>query len=214
MRSPRYPVNVNYNHCENCRKPLKKTARMDARYCSKRCRMAALRQREREKLLLKRAEEKAVQARRTSYAKSERVLQRGLAARYLERQQGERRAAKLPDLKEDPWLNMVARREAYRTVIAHYQKLLANVENKLTQTPPPPNTDPTWWTYTSSLDEKFTWPSYVTAIGLTVLPNALDRAVLIRTNQPLNAKDEAALKPAPKSRDALPGPSNKLQAIS
>jgi hypothetical protein len=134
------------------------------------------------------------------------TLQKGLAARYLESQQGERRAAKLPDLKEDPWLNMLARREAYCRIIAHYQKLLASVENKLAQTPLPPNIAPTLRTYTSKPDEKFTWPSYVTAIGLTVLPDALERTVLIRTNQPLNDKDEAALKPATKKRAALPKP--------
>jgi hypothetical protein len=159
--------------------------------------MAALRQRERENLLLERAQKKAVKVRRKSYAKADRTLRQGIAANYLERLQGKRRAAKLPDLKEDPWLSMVARREAYMLIIEHYKKLLANVDAKLQKTPPPPSADRMSWADTLTLADDVLLPSYITTIGLTVLPDALERKVLIRGNQRLTAKDQAALVQVP-----------------
>lgn len=107
---------MNFEKCAFCHKRIPKTARLDAVYCSPKCRMNALRIRKRERRLAERAQAKA----KEDKASDVQARMQALRAAFLVRVQGARLAAAQPNLVEDQWLNLRAEVAVCDKMIAYY----------------------------------------------------------------------------------------------
>lgn len=176
---------MNFEKCAFCRKRIPKTARLDAVYCSPKCRMNALRIRKREKRMAERAEAKAKEGK----ASDAQVRQQAQRAAFLVRIQGARLAAAQPNLVEDQWLNLRAEVAACDKMISYYTEKKKHLQAQLERLSEPKMnyyyrdikaSDPT------PLSDK---DKAATRIGLAIQPGEFEGDAMIYLASPCGRND-------------------------